>query len=132
MQIVSKHQGGTEQEFTVFYIDYGNQEIVAFNHLRPLPTDLSTNLIPPLANLCSLAFITVPDLMDDLGEQAAEYLSMLLLDNEKGFKAIVEQRGDVGAKVEGQGTGEVLIVTLVDEDEESSINAVMLEVMPLS
>ncbi|RLM74820.1 hypothetical protein C2845_PM15G07090 [Panicum miliaceum] len=101
--ILSEHQGPTEREFEVFYIDYGNQE------------------------LFRLAFITVPNLTDDLGEQAARYLSMVLLDNEREFKATVEERGSVGARQEGQGTGEVLIVTLLDEDAESSINAAKLE-----
>lgn len=110
----------------VFYIDYGNQEIVPYNCLRPVPIDQSIELIPPLAKLCSLAFIKVPDLMDDLGEQAAEYLSMLLLG--KGFTATIEECANVGAKLEGQGTGQMLILTLVDEDDEISINAAMLEV----
>ena len=132
LQILSEHQGPTEREFEVFYIDYGNQEIVAYSCLRP--ANQSTSLIPPLAKLFRLAFITVPNLTDDLGEQAARYLSMVLLDNEKEFKATVEERGNVGAKQEGQGTGEVLIVTLLDEDAESSVNAALLEVShsPLS
>nr|CAB3484404.1 unnamed protein product [Digitaria exilis] len=123
--IVSEYQGGMEREFLVFYIDYGNQEIVPYNCLRPVPIDQSIELIPPLAKLCSLAFIKVPDLMDDLGEQAAEYLSMLLLG--KGFTATIEECANVGAKLEGQGTGQMLILTLVDEDDEISINAAMLE-----
>ena len=131
---MSEHQGPTEREFEVFYIDYGNQEIVAYSCLRPAPANQSTSLIPPLAKLFRLAFITVPNLTDDLGEQAARYLSMVLLDNEKEFKATVEERGNVGARQEGQGTGEVLIVTLLDEDAESSVNAALLEVShsPLS
>ena len=125
---MSEHQGPTEREFDVFYIDYGNQEIVTYSCLRPAPASQSTSLIPPLAKLFCLAFITVPNLTDDLGEQAARYLSMVLLDNEKEFKATVEERGSVGALQEGQGTGEVLVVTLLDEDAESSVNAAMLEV----
>ena len=128
LQILSEHQGPTEREFEVFYIDYGSQEIFAYSCLRPAPANQSTSLIPPLAKLFRLAFITVPNLTDDLGEQAARYLSMVLLDNEKEFKATVEERGNVGARQEGQGTGEVLVVTLLDEDAESSVNAAMLEV----
>ena len=129
-QIVSEHPGPTEREFEVFYIDYGNQEIVTYSHLRPAPAKFSISVIPPLAKLCSLAFVVVPDIMDDLGEKAAGYLRMLLLDNEGEFKfkATVEERGSVGAKLEGQGTGEVLIVSMYDEDAECSISAAMLEV----
>ncbi|KAL6650681.1 hypothetical protein ACP70R_009606 [Stipagrostis hirtigluma subsp. patula] len=123
--IVGELQGAVEPEYMVFYIDYGNEDVVPYSHLRP--ADQSISLIPPLAKLCSLAFITVPGLKDDLGEQAARYLSMLLLDNKKEFKAIVEGRSTAGAKLEGQGTEEVLAVTLVDDDDEISINAAMLE-----
>ncbi|RLM64504.1 hypothetical protein C2845_PM16G06490 [Panicum miliaceum] len=114
--ILSEHQGPTEREFEVFYIDYGNQEIITYSCLRPAPANQATSLIPPLAKLFRLAFITITNLTEDLGEQAARYLSMVLLDNEKEFKATVEERGSVGARQEGQGTGEVFIVTLLDED----------------
>jgi staphylococcal nuclease domain-containing protein 1 len=124
---VSEHQGPTEREFEVFYIDYGNQEIVTYSHLRPAPAKFSISVIPPLAKLCSLAFVVVPDIMDDLGEKAAWYLSMLLLDNGE-FIATVEERSSVGAKLEGQGTGEVLIVSMYDDDAEISISGAMLEV----
>lgn len=117
-----------EREFLVFYIDYGNQEIVTYSRLRPAHANQSTSLIPPLAKLFLLAFIAVPNLKDNLGEQAARYLSMVLLDNGKEFKATIEERATVESKQEGQGTGEVLVVTLFDEDAESSINAAMLEV----
>ncbi|CAN6270347.1 unnamed protein product [Urochloa humidicola] len=125
--IVSEHEGLMEREFLVFYIDYGNQEIVTYSHLRSLPANQSTSLVPPLAKLFRLAFITVPNITDNLGEQAARYLSMVLLDNEKEFKARVEDRDTIESKQEGQGNGEVLLVTLFDDDTESSINAAMLE-----
>lgn len=126
---MSEHQGPIEREFEVFYIDYGNQEIVTYSHLRPAPANCSISVIPPLAKLCSLAFVVVPDIiMDDLGEKAAGYLRMLLLDNEVEFKATVEERSSVGEKLEGQGTGKVLVVSMYDEYDESSISAAMLEV----
>lgn len=129
MQIVSEHQGAVEPEFLVYYIDYGNQEFVPYSHLKHADDSISS--IPPRAKLCSLAFITVPNLDDDLGEQAAEYLSGLLLHNQREFIATIEERCNGGAKMEGQGTGEVLMVTLVDGDvdTEISINGAMLEVI---
>jgi len=44
---------------------------------------------------------------------------------------MIEDRDTSGGKSKGQGTGNVLIVTLVDAETESSINATMLEVCAL-
>ncbi|XP_031490324.1 ribonuclease TUDOR 1 [Nymphaea colorata] len=110
--------------FEVFYIDYGNQEAIPYSRLRPL--DPSVSSAPGLAQLCSLAYIKVPTLEEDFGHEAAQYLSECTLGSSKELMARVEDRDTSGGKVKGQGTGTVLIVTLVDAEEDSSINAAML------
>lgn len=83
---------------------------------------------PGLAQLCSLAYIKVPNLEDDFGQEAAEYLSECTLNNSKEFRAMIEERDTSGGKARGQGCGTIFMVTLVDVEGEFSINAAMLQV----
>ncbi|KAL5979958.1 Translin-1 [Asimina triloba] len=126
--IVGTPRGAVESsndQFEVFYIDYGNQETVPYAQLRPL--DPSVSSAPGLAQLCSLAYIKVPTLEEDFGLEAAEYLSECILNNSKQFRAVVEERDTSGGKVKGQGTGTILSVTLADAEAGSSINDAMLQ-----
>ncbi|XP_028770468.1 ribonuclease TUDOR 1 [Neltuma alba] len=126
--VVNAPRGPVESpkdKFEVFYIDYGNQEEVTYSQLRPV--DSSVSAAPGLAQLCSLAYIKVPNLEDDFGQEAAEYLSEMTLNSGKEFMAKVEEKDTSGGKVKGQGTGTILGVTLVAADAEISINASMLQ-----
>ncbi|KAJ6294399.1 hypothetical protein OIU76_022469 [Salix suchowensis] len=126
--IVNAPRDGVESprdKFEVFYIDYGNQEEVPYSHLRPL--DQSVSAAPGLAQLCSLAYIKVPSLEDDCGQEAAHYISENTLNSSKEFRAKVEERDATGGKVKGQGTGPVVVVTLVAVDSEISLNAALVQ-----
>ncbi|KAJ8752668.1 hypothetical protein K2173_005557 [Erythroxylum novogranatense] len=126
--IVNAPRGAVESmndKFEVFYVDYGNQEEVPYGRLRPL--DPSVSSAPGLAQLCSLAYVKVPNLEEDCGPEAAEYLSAQTLSSSKEFRAKVEERDLSGGKVKGQGTGPIVVVTLVAVDAEISINAAMVQ-----
>lgn len=115
-----------KDKFEVFYIDYGNQEMVSFSQLRPVDSSVSSS--PGLAQLCCLAYVKVPSLEEDYGQEAAFSLSEHTLSGPKEFKAVVVERDASGGKVKGQGTGTVLMVTLIDEEANESINSRMLKV----
>ncbi|KAG9147424.1 hypothetical protein Leryth_025039 [Lithospermum erythrorhizon] len=126
--IVNAPRSGVESSgdmFEVFYIDFGNQEVVTQSQLRPI--DPSVSSVPGLAQLCSLAYLKVPDVEDDWGQEAAVRLSELLLSTPKEFKAVIEERDAPGEKVKGQGTGTVFMVTIIDPEADLTINAVMLQ-----
>lgn len=114
-----------KSEYEVFYIDYGNQEMVPLSRLRPLDPSVSAPA-QGLAQLCSLAHIRVPELEDDCGEEAAEFLSECVANKPLLMK--VEDKDTSGGKVKGQGTGTQLIVTLIDPASSKTIQSLMLEV----
>ena len=116
--------GSSEDKFEVFYIDYGNQEMVEYSQLRPLDSSISSSL--GLAQLCSLAYVTVPRVEEAYGKEAALSLCDHVLGKE--FRAIIEDKHTLGGKGKGPGTGTIHIVTLGDTEAELSINAVMLKV----
>lgn len=129
MKIVNAPRGAVESpkdQFEVFYIDYGNQEVVPYSQLRPI--DPSVSAAPGLAQLCNLAYIKVPSVEEDFGQEAALYLSEQTLSKPTEFRAMVEERDASGGKAKGQGTGPIISVTLVAVDAEISINAAMLQV----
>ncbi|XP_038878676.1 ribonuclease TUDOR 1-like [Benincasa hispida] len=126
--IINTPRGAVESlkdMFEVFYIDFGNQEAVPYGRLRPVDPSMSS--APGLAQLCSLAHIKVPSLDEDFGQEAAEYLSDYMLSGAKEFVATIEEKDTSGGKVKGQGTGNILIVTLVAVGSELSLNALMLQ-----
>ncbi|KVH98070.1 RNA-induced silencing complex, nuclease component Tudor-SN [Cynara cardunculus var. scolymus] len=126
--IVTAPRGGVQSakdRFEVFYIDYGNQEVVAYNNLRPL--DPSVSSAPGIAQLCSLVYLKVPTLDEDYGQEAAMLLSDTTLNGPKEFRAVIEEKDTSGGKVKGQGTGNVLLVTLIDDESGKSVNAMMLK-----
>ncbi|XP_010546113.1 PREDICTED: staphylococcal nuclease domain-containing protein 1-like [Tarenaya hassleriana] len=114
-----------EDKFEVFYIDYGNQEMVPYSGIRPV--DPSVSSAPGLAQLCRLAYVKIPNVEEDFGPEAAEYLSNVTLGSGREFRAVVEERDTSGGKVKGQGTGTELAVTLIAVDDELSVNAAMLQ-----
>merc|ERR1711865_589740 len=62
--------------FTVFFVDYGNTDVVTRDRLKPLDPSLGTQLLSPQAVECRLAHLIVSSSDDKAdGEEAAIFLS---------------------------------------------------------
>ena len=98
---------------------------MSFSKLRPLDPSIPIGT-PGLALLLSLAYLKIPELEEDYGQEAAEYLSSLI--GERVFTARVVEKDTSGGKVKGQGTGTKLSVVLYEAEPAESINSLMVEV----
>lgn len=115
-------------QYEVFYIDYGNQEVVPLSRMRPISPSLAGT--DGLALLCQLALLRVPELEGDFGLEAAEWMGQTIVGHK--YAARVEERDLSNTKVRGQGTGVCHMVTLVATEAPAgvppiSINAQMLQ-----
>ena len=98
---------------------------MSFSKLRPIDASIPLGT-PGLALLFSLAYLKIPELEEDYGQEAAEYLSSLI--GERVFTAKVVEKDTSGGKVKGQGTGTKLSVILYEIEPVESINSLMVEV----
>lgn len=105
----------TATEFTVFFLDYGNTDVVARDRLRPLDPALGPQALSPQAVECRLAYLIAssPDDGAD-GEEAAHALS----DAAWGKRMV--------ARVEDRDSG-VLLVTLIDDAQVVVNNSLVSE-----
>lgn len=127
-RVVSGPKQGTtggNAEYEVYYVDFGNQEWVPLKRLRPLEAGTPAASGEGIAQLCSLAHMKVPELSDDFGEEAAQALADLV--SNRTLVCRVEDRDTSGGgKARAQGQGTRLIVTLVNPETSTSVNAEML------
>jgi len=75
----------------VFYCDFGNEESIEFNRLRPLKdSSVTGGAIPPMANLCAFSFLKVPAIDSDYGYQAATFIGKVIAN--QAFFARIDAR----------------------------------------
>ena len=66
----------------VFYCDFGNEESLDFNRLRPLrDSSITAGAIPPMANLCAFSGLKVPSVDSEYGFQAATFIGDTIANN---------------------------------------------------
>lgn len=102
---VTKRDKGS---YTVFFLDYGNCDVVSAERVRPLDPTLAPSVLSAQAVECRLAHLIVDEPSSEDGEEAA-----LLLGDAAWGKTVV-------ARVEDRASG-VLLVTLFDA-AQSCIN----------
>ncbi len=61
-----------KNQYDVEFIDFGNSDTVSGDDLKRLTSELLA--FEPTAKLCSLAFIDVPKIGSEYGEEAAKYV----------------------------------------------------------
>ncbi|KAJ3053433.1 hypothetical protein HK097_004281 [Rhizophlyctis rosea] len=92
-----------DKTYTVSYIDYGNSETIPASRLRPLDKEFSIQTLPAQSQEAKLAYITVPELDADYGQEAYDFV-----------RDATEDR-DLVARILGKvstGTGQALNVVL--------------------
>jgi len=105
----AKVMSRTATEYTVFFLDYGNTDIVPKSRLKPLDQSLGPQMLSPQAVECRLAYLIANPPDDGAeGEEAAHAL---------GAAAWGKR---MCARVEDRDAG-VLLVTLLD-DAKMSVN----------
>jgi len=97
--------------FKVFYIDYGNSEVVPAARIRRL--DAKFQKLPPQAHEASLAYIVAPAITEEYGEDAADALREAVEGN------------TMLANVESKD-GDHMFLTLVDRESQQLVNASLL------
>lgn len=103
----------TASEFTVFFLDYGNTDVVTRDRLKPLDPTLGPKDISPQALECRLAYLKASPATDGAdGEEAAHAFGAAAWG--KPILARVEER-----------SGDVLLVTLVD-DQKTNVNETLV------
>jgi len=87
-------------QLLVYYIDYGNSEVVPKSALRALPEKCSIADLPAQAQQATLAFIKCPSFTDENGPEAADYLKELVWDKPL-VASVYSQEGAVAQVVLG-------------------------------
>jgi len=99
-------------EYKVFYIDYGNSETIPSSRIRKLSNEFRA--LKPQAVEGVLAYLKTPPIEDDNGKEAAEFLRELVWG--KTMMANVEKREQNG----------VLHLSIGDRESQVHVNAALL------
>jgi len=100
-----------DDEYKIFYVDYGNSEIISSKRIRKLPEEFKQ--LPPQAVESILAYLKTPPIEDETGKEAAEFLKELVWG--KTMMANVEKREN-----------NIFYLSLGDRESQVHVNAALL------
>ncbi|QDZ23584.1 staphylococcal-like nuclease domain-containing protein [Chloropicon primus] len=104
--------------YEVFYVDFGNRDVVTAKELSPIEGNLQLKSSKPLAFACQLAGVKVPKLEEDFGYEAASELQGLI-GRGQVLDATVESRSS--EVVQGRRPETVARVALTDPETHEAI-----------
>lgn len=103
----------SNDQYLVYYIDYGNSEVVSRSNLRTLPANCEVKDLAAQAQEATLAYIKCPSIGEDHGPEAADYLKDLVWDKPVIVSVIHSENG-------------VAQVALGDPAEEIDVNGELI------
>ncbi|KNC97787.1 uncharacterized protein SPPG_06784 [Spizellomyces punctatus DAOM BR117] len=104
-----------DKTYNVTYVDYGNSETVPASRIRALDSSFNTMTLNPQASEAKLAYLQVPTLDQDYGEEAFEQLRNLT----EGRTLQARILGRVPSSV---GSGQALNVVLYDTKNSRDVS----------
>lgn len=114
-----------EPKYEVYFIDFGNREKLPSERVRTIDAALSA--VPPQARPAGLAYLKIPTLAEEFGNEAAAYLAQLL-GGGKRFKATVvrKERGGGAKEKHPRKAADKLLLSMVSEDGSVDVAKEML------
>ncbi|KAI8465187.1 MAG: hypothetical protein J3K34DRAFT_473642 [Monoraphidium minutum] len=112
-----------EPKYEVFFLDYGNRERLPSDRMRPCDAALAA--VPPQAKAAQLAYLRIPGLDEEFGQDAASTLAALVGGGKRLRASVIGCERGARERHPAKAAGK-LIVVLKEEGAERSINAEML------
>jgi len=102
-----------DTDYRVFFVDFGNADVLPESALRPLPSDVEK--IPGLARACMLAGVKPPSSASEYSQEAAMY-----------FNDLVWERVVVGKIIMKDNNGKLHLNLFADAADTVSINKTLI------
>lgn len=114
----------SEPRYEVFFVDYGNRERLPSDRIKPCDTALAA--VPAQSKAAQLAYLRIPALDEEFGQDAAAALAQLVGSGKRLRASVIGRERPVGGPKHPARAAGKMVVVLKEEGAERSINAEML------